>query len=67
LQGEPIGFISEGTGIEESAMNKLIRTMQVAFLKMRAERHHARGEERDYLLVMQQLRALTQGEKRQAK
>jgi hypothetical protein len=51
----------------ENAMNKLIRTMQVAFLKMRAERHHARGEERDYLIVMQQLRALAQSDKRQTK
>ncbi len=41
-------------------MKKLVHTVQMAFLKWQAQRLHDRGDERGYLIAMQQLRALTQ-------
>lgn len=41
-------------------MKNLVRKAHMAFLKWQAQRLHDRGDERGYLLAMQQLRALMQ-------
>lgn len=41
-------------------MKNVIRTLQLSYLRWQVQRHRDRGEERQYLLAMQQLRTLTQ-------